>query len=190
VKLILFGGSFDPPHYGHLKIIENCIEQCDKLVLMPSAYSPLKKNPPIAEPKHRVKMLELLTQELKCPIQIDDWEINQSSPNYTYLTIKHLQNEHPNFSISLVIGADQLQQFQKWKNYQEILDSVQIIGFNRKNYNVTPLIDMNLTWIKDFEMDISSTEIRREIASGTQKGCELPHAVWNYINEHNLYGNE
>jgi len=90
----------------------------------------------------------------------------------------------------LVIGADQLQQFQKWKNYQEILDSVQIIGFNRKNYNVTPLIDMNLTWIKDFEMDISSTEIRRKIASGAQKGRELPHAVWNYIKEHNLYGNE
>ena len=89
-----------------------------------------------------------------------------------------------------MIGADQLQQFQKWKNYQEILDSVQIIGFNRKNYNVTPLTDMNLTWIKDFEMDISSTEIRGGIASGVQKGCELPPAVWNYINEHNLYGNE
>ena len=190
MKLILFGGSFDPPHCGHLKIIEDCIEECDKLILMPSAYSPLKKNPPIAESKHRVKMLELLTQELKYPIQIDDWEINQSSPNYTYLTVQHLQNEYPNFSISLVIGADQLQQFQKWKNYQEILDSVQIIGFNRKYYNVTPLIDMNLTWIKDFEMDISSTEIRRKIASGVQKGRELPHAVWNYIKEHNLYGNE
>jgi len=106
------------------------------------------------------------------------------------LTVQHLQNEHPKFSISLVIGADQLQQFQKWKNYQEILDSVQIIGFNRKKYNVTPLIDMNLTWIEDFEMDISSTEIRRNIASGVQKGRELPHAVWNYIKEQNLYGNE
>ena len=190
MKLILFGGSFDPPHCGHLKIIEDCIEECDKLILMPSAYSPLKKNPPIAESKHRVKMLELLIQELKYPIQIDDWEIAQSYPNYTYLTVQYLQSEHPNSSISLVIGADQLQQFQKWKNYQKILDSVQIIGFNRKKYNVTPLIDMNLTWIKDFEMDISSTEIRREIASGVQKGRELPHAVWNYIKEHNLYRNE
>ena len=190
MKLILFGGSFDPPHLGHLKIIENCCGECDKLILMPSAHSPLKKNPPIAESKHRIKMLELLTQKLKYPIQIDDWEINQSSPNYTYLTVQHLQNEYPNSSISLVIGADQLQQFQKWKNYQEILDSVQIIGFNRKKYNVTPLIDMNLTWIKDFEMDISSTEIRREIASGVQKGRALPQPVWDYIQENNLYGNE
>ena len=59
MKLILFGGSFDPPHCGHLKIIENCIEECDKLILMPSAYSPLKKNPPFAESKHRIIMLEL-----------------------------------------------------------------------------------------------------------------------------------
>jgi nicotinate-nucleotide adenylyltransferase len=87
-----------------------------------------------------------------------------------------------------VIGADQLQQFHKWKNYQEILDSVEMIGFNRKNYNVTPLIDMNLIWIKDFEMNISSTEIKRGIARGSQIGHELPHSVWNYIKEHNLYG--
>ena len=59
MKLILFGGSFDPPHLGHLKIIEKCCGECDKLILMPSAHSPLKKNPPIAESKHRVKMLEL-----------------------------------------------------------------------------------------------------------------------------------
>ena len=190
MKLILFGGSFDPPHYGHLKIIENCCGECDKLILMPSAYSPLKKNPPIAESKYRIKMLELLTQELKYPIQIDDWEINQSRPHYTYLTVQHLQNEYPNYSISLVIGADQLQQFQNWKNYREILDSVQIIAFNRKKYNVIPLIDMNLTWIKDFEMDISSTKIRRKIASGIQKGCELPDVIWNYIKEHTLYENE
>ena len=49
---------------------------------------------------------------------------------------------------------------------------------------------MNLTWIKDFEKDISSTEIRREIASGVHKGRDLPHAVWSYIKEHNLYGYE
>jgi len=98
VKLILFGGSFDPPHLGHLKIIENCCGECDKLILMPSAHSPLKKNPPIAQAKHRIKMLEILTHELNYPIQIDNWEISQPEPNYTYFTIQHLQKEHPNSS--------------------------------------------------------------------------------------------
>ena len=79
MKLILFGGSFDPPHCGHLKIIEDCIKECDKLILMPSSYSPLKKNYPIAESKHRVKMLQLLTPDLKHQIQIDDSGIDVST---------------------------------------------------------------------------------------------------------------
>ena len=190
MKLILFGGSFDPPHLGHLKIIENCWGECDKLILMPSAHSPLKKNPPIAREKHRIKMLEILTHELNYPIQIDNWEISQPEPNYTYFTIQHLQKEHPNSSISLVVGADQLEQFHQWKNYKEILSSVHFIGFNRDNYNEAPIEGMNLTWIKDFKMDISSTEIREKIGRGDQLGNELPQPVWDYIQENNLYGNE
>ena len=157
---------------------------------MPSAHSPLKKNTPIAKAKYRIKMLEILIQELNFPIQIDDWELNQPEPNYTYLTIQHVQNEHPNASISLVVGADQLQQFQQWKKYQEILSSVHIIGFNRDNYNVAAIEGMNLTWIKDFKMDISSTEIREKIGRGDQLGNKLPQPVWDYIQENNLYGNE
>ncbi len=155
---------------------------------MPSAHSPFKKNPPIAQAKHRIKMLEILTHELNYPIQIDDWEINQSCPNYTYFTIQHVQKEHPNSSISLVVGADQLEQFQKWKNYQKILDSVHIIGFNRDNYNAVPVEGMNLTWIKDFKMDISSTEIREKIAKGKHIGNVLTQSVQDYIQENNLYG--
>ena len=190
MKLILFGGSFDPPHLGHLKIIENFCGECDKLILMPSAHSPFKKNPPIAQAKHRIKMLEILTHELNYPIQIDNWEISQPEPNYTYLTIQHVQKEHPISSISLVVGADQLEQFHQWINYKEILKSVYIIGFNRDNYNAVPVEGMNLTWIKDFKMDISSTEIREKIGRGDQLGNELPQPVWNYIQENNLYGNE
>jgi nicotinate-nucleotide adenylyltransferase len=190
VKLILFGGSFDPPHLGHLKIIENFCGECDKLILMPSAHSPFKKNPPIAQAKHRIKMLEILTHELNYPIQIDNWEISQQEPNYTYFTIQHVQNEHPISSISLVVGADQLEQFHQWINYKEILKSVQIIGFNRDNYNAVPVEGMNLTWIKDFKMDISSTEIREKIGRGDQLGNELPQPIWDYIQENNLYGNE
>jgi len=190
VELILFGGSFDPPHLGHLKIIEKCCGESDKIILMPSAHSPLKKNPPIAEARHRIKMLEILIQESKYPIQIDNWEINQAEPNHTFLTIQHLQNEHPNSSISLVVGADQLQQFQQWENYKDIMKSVHIIGFNRINYDVASVVGMNLTWIKDFKMDISSTEIREKIAKGKDVGSKVPQPVWDYIQNNNLYGSE
>jgi nicotinic acid mononucleotide adenylyltransferase len=70
------------------------------------------------------------------------------------------------------------------------LKSAHIIGFIRDNYNAVPVEGMNLTWIKDFKMDISSTEIREKIGRGDQLGNELPQPVWDYIQENNLYGNE
>ena len=89
-------------------------------MLMPSTLSPLKNPPPIAESYHRLKMLELLTLDIDFPIQIDNWEFTQSGPNYTYQTIQYLEKQYPEYSISMVIGADQLIKFQKWKRYKEI----------------------------------------------------------------------
>ena len=188
MKLIFFGGSFDPPHRGHYEIIQYCCNKCDQLVLMPSTLSPLKNQPPIAESHHRSKMLELLTLDIDFPIQIDNWEFTQSGPNYTYQTIQYLEKQYPEYSISMVIGADQLIKFQKWKKYKEILSSVHILGFNRAYCDYTPLSGMNLTWIEDFNVNISSTAIREKIAKGKHIGNELTHSVQDYIQENNLYG--
>ena len=88
----------------------------------------------------------------------------------------------------MVIGADQLIKFQKWKKYKEILSSVHILGFNRAYYDYTPLPGMNFTWIEAFNVDISSTEIREKIAKGLHIGNELIPSIQNYIQENNLYG--
>ena len=188
MKLIFFGGSFDPPHKGHYEIIRYCYKKCDQLVLMPSALSPLKNQPPIVEPHQRSKMLELLTLDFDFSIQIDNWELTQSGPNYTYQTIRYLQKQYPEYSISMVIGADQLIKFQQWKKYKEILSFVHILGFNRAQCDYTPLPGMDLTWIEDFNVDISSTEIRENIARGKHIGNELIQSVQDYIQKNNLYG--
>ena len=133
-------------------------------------------------------MLELLIQDIDYPIQIDSWDSLQSGPSYTYQSIRYLQQKHPEFAISMVIGADQLIKFKKWKNYKEIINSVHIIIFNRTNCDYTPLPGMNFTWIKDFNVDITSTEIREKIAKGKLTGNELPHLVQDYIQNNNLYG--
>ena len=188
MKLIFFGGSFDPPHRGHYEIIQYCCKKYDQLVLMPSTHSPLKNQPPIAESYHRLKMLELLTLDIDFSIQIDNWEFTQSGPNYTYQTIQYLQEQYPEYSISMVIGADQLVKFQQWKKYKEIISSIHIIGFNRSYCDYTPLSGMNFTWIEDFNVDISSTEIREKIAKSKFTGNELTKSVQNYIQENKLYG--
>ena len=188
MNLIFFGGSFDPPHRGHFEIIQYCVSKCDQLVLIPTNHSPLKNQPPAAEPHHRVEMLKLLTQDFDFPIQIDDWELTQSGFNYSYQTIRYLQEKYPEHSISMVIGADQLIKFQQWKNHEGIKNSIHIIGFNRANYDYTPLPEMNITWIEDFNVDISSAKIRAIIAKGKLVGNELTNLVKDYIQINNLYG--
>ena len=66
-------------------------------------------------------MLKLMIQDLDCPIEIEDWEINQSGPSYTYDTIQHVQENYPDTNLSMVLGADQLIKFPRWKNYKEII---------------------------------------------------------------------
>ena len=88
----------------------------------------------------------------------------------------------------MVIGADQLIKFKLWKRYKSIINSVHIIGFNRKKYEFTPLDGMNFKWAQNFNVDISSKEIREKISNGEAIGNRLTYPILNYIEENNLYG--
>ena len=187
MKLFIFGGSFDPPHRGHLEIIKYCSKYSDKLLLIPAANSPLKNKPPVAKGFHRIKMLKLLIQDLDSPIEVDEWEINQSGPSYTYDTIQHLQEIYPDSILSMMMGADQLMKIHKWKNYKEIMNLVQILGFNRDSCDFTPPDEMHLTWLKDFKVDISSSIIRGKIAKGDSSDNDLPPSIQRYIQNNKLY---
>ena len=132
-------------------------------------------------------MLELLIHDINHPIIIDKYDFSRSGPTYTYETIRYLQQKYPESSISMIVGVDQLITFQQWKNYNEIINSVHIIGFNRGNCDFTLLPGMNITWIEDFNMDISSMKIRKDIATGELKEDVLTSSVKNYIYENNLY---
>ena len=87
----------------------------------------------------------------------------------------------------MVIGADQLIKFQQWKKFKEIMSLVDILGFNRAKSDYRPLLGMNLTWIENFNVDISSTKIREDIARGDINENDLTPAVQNYIQKNNLY---
>ena len=78
MNLYFFGGSFDPPHVGHLSIIQSCVKKSQQLILIPTKQSPLKDQIPAVEAHHRIRMLELLICNIDHPIIIDDWEIINS----------------------------------------------------------------------------------------------------------------
>jgi nicotinate-nucleotide adenylyltransferase len=190
VKLIFFGGCFDPPHKGHYEIIRKCAKHCHRLIIIPTLNSPLKNKISSTEPHHILQMLKLLIQDIDTTIEIDEYDFSRPGPSYTVDTIRYIQQKYPKSSISMVVGADQLMKFQQWKEYNEVINSVHIIGFNRANCDFTPLPKMNITWIEDFNMDISSVKIKKDISAGELKDNVLTPLVKNYIFKNNVYGNE
>ena len=188
MKIFFFGGSFDPPHRGHLSIIQSCIEKAQKLILIPTNQSPFKENAPQVSSYHRIQMLKLLIKNIDHSIIIDDWEIKRVKSNYTYDTIKYLKKKYTNSRLSMVIGGDQMNNFDKWKNHKRIIDMVQVIVFNRPNYKVKLLEGMKVSWIPDLEMDISSSIIRKKIAKGVIPINDLSQIIIKYIQDNNLYG--
>ena len=188
MKLIFFGGCFDPPHQGHIEIIRKCVNLCNRFILMPTLNSPLKNVASSTGPHHILRMLKLIIQDIDQSIEIDVFDLARSEPSYTIDTVRYFQKKYTGYSISMVIGADQLIKFEQWKDSLDIIKLVHIIGFNRKDYNFIPLPNMNFTWIEDFKMDISSDKIRKDIASGVLDGNNLTLSVKDYIIENKLYG--
>jgi len=187
VNIYFFGGSFDPPHRGHLKIIQTCANKCQKFIIIPAKKSPFKDQIPGASGFHRIRMLELLISKIEYPIYIEDCEINNPSPSYTFDTIRHLQKNYPISNLYMIVGADQLARFHRWKNYREIMDIVKIIAFNRSQNNFKPPKGMNISWIADFKIDISSTKIRNKIATGNLPVEDLTSEILDYIQANKLY---
>ena len=80
MKIIFFGGSFDPPHKGHYEIIRKCSKQCDQLILMPTLHSPLKNKTSFTAPHYILRMLKLLIHDVNHPIIIDKYDFSRSEP--------------------------------------------------------------------------------------------------------------
>ena len=189
MKLIFFGGSFNPPHKGHYEIIRKCINKCHKLLIIPTLTSPFKETKTNLSSHHILKMLDMLITDIDHIIEIDQFDYKRSGQSFTIDTILYLKDKYPEYSISMIVGADQLINFKMWKKYDEIIRLVDIIGFNRKGYNFKPSANIRFTWLSDFNINISSKKIRSDIKIGKLNGNDLTTLIKNYILKNNLYGN-
>ena len=190
MKIFFYGGTFDPPHKGHESIVNHLLPLCDKFVLFPAVQSPLKNASPKADINHRINMLKILFDKKK--IEIDYFDSDEKRKNYTYLTISYLKKKYLDSSLTMIIGKDQLINLSNWKNYKSIIDNVNIICFNRnikKISRIDELINSRVDFIDDFNMDVSSTIIRKDINSNRYdiKSNSLNLGIVKYIKENNLY---
>lgn len=179
-KVLLYGGSFDPPHLGHVHIPQEAMEYLsfDKVIYVPAFQSPLKERTPI-EPTHRIAMLELALQGCEWA-EISTLEIERKCTSFTIETIEALLGKYN--SLRLLIGADQWEQFQQWHRWEDIARLANPAIMPREGSGVLASQTLPIT-----PMKCSSTEIRKGMPSRGNNNALLHPDVTKYIARHNLY---
>ena len=185
-----FGGSFDPIHLGHLNLAIQILEKLklDKIIFCPANVSPFKtKKPPIASSKDRFEMARIAIKDFK-DFEITNFEIKNENISYTINTLKALKNSD---NLRLIITEDTLLNFDKWKDYKNILQIAPlIVGVRNKfleNFKSENFTLNNKNFVKTNVFEISSTEIRKRLKS--QKNCShlIPKETLDYIYNRKLY---
>lgn len=196
----IFGGTFDPVHYGHLQVANEAYKQLNlqKIKFIPCNQSPHKEQP-IATPAQRVAMLELATENHP-EFTIDTREIVRGGKSYMIDTLTSLKQDYPNTPLCLIMSQDAFAKFNTWHKWQEIIKLAHLIVANRADSQPITAPEI-LALLKDHQtadriqmipinpLPISATTIR-ELAAAKKKLEELtPNKVSDYIHSNNIYHN-
>lgn len=204
----ILGGTFDPIHFGHLRM---ALELHDTLALAKvhiiPCYQPVHRKLPEASPKQRLAMVECAVFG-EPALYADPREIQRKNPSYTIDTLLELRQELPDTPLCLLVGIDAFLGFPSWNRYKEILAYAHLIVAHRPNYHlptsgivadlVKERLQQEITYIHEHlaggillrpitALEISASDIRKQIAMGRNPRYLLPDSVYDYIKQHNTY---
>lgn len=187
-EIVLFFGSFNPIHIGHLAIANYVVEFVDvkELWFVVTPQNPLKKITNLLPDRERQYMVELAINKFP-KFKVSDIEFNLPKPNYTINTLAYLQEKYPNRKFSLLIGGDNLESFTKWKNYEQILKNYKLYVYKRPNYELAHYENSNIEILNAPQMEISSSFIRDAIKMNKDVRFFLPENVYDYMLKMNYY---
>lgn len=198
MKIGIFGGTFDPVHLGHVSLAEDACEQAGlkEVIMVPARIQPFKQDKHTASGNDRLRMLAL-EAEWNDRITVSSYELDNEGVSYTYLTLRAMQERHPNDELYFICGADSLLKIHTWMNADELLTSYSYIIGARPGYKEREVQEQiqrlhetygtNIILINNKQMDISSTEIRDRLAAGQSVSDLVSPKVERYIKEHELY---
>jgi nicotinate-nucleotide adenylyltransferase len=190
---VIFSGSFNPVHIGHLAIANYVVEftPADEFWFVVSPHNPFKSKNELADFQHRLNMVRIAFDGLGLPVAVSDIENTLSQPSYTVNTVNALSEKYPDKKWSLLIGADNLPSFHLWKDAAKIIEHHQLLVYPRTGYSDNDLYNQyNVLKLDAPVMEISSTFIRDNISKGHNLRALLPKGVFEYIHEHGLYGTQ
>lgn len=200
-KIILFGGSFDPIHSGHLRVAHHTFKELDaeKLIFVPAHRSPHKTDFP-APGHHRLAMIKIAIRDFDS-FSVSDCELSRPDPSYTLDTVRFFRHQYgPDAVLYWLIGADQIEGLEKWYRIGDLLKECRISVMVRAGYpqpdfrrfdGIFPaecIEQLRNDVIMTPRIDLSGTDIRHQLTCGKIGSDALSPAVLAYISKHRLYG--
>lgn len=198
-RIGIFGGTFNPPHIGHICAAEHAISALalDALLIIPACIAPHKALPEeSASPAQRLEMLKLATAALE-KTQVSDIELCRGGISYTYETVAQIKAQHPEDELIFFMGTDMFLSFESWRYPEKILENASLGVFYRGDKDETDTVARQKERLEEHGatvyltenpvMEISSTDLRRMLVFRCAEPL-LPQGVESYIRSHNLYG--
>lgn len=196
MKIGLYGGTFDPVHFGHLLLAEWLREELNlrEIIFIPAAIPPHKQDKSITSSELRWQMLKLAIQG-NPSFKISDFELKNKNISYSLRTILHFRNalKISSDNIFFLIGADNLETFSSWYKPDEIIKNCQIVVYRRPGNTLANVSEKYLKKMKIMHnplIEISSSDIRNRIGNGQSVKYMIPSPVEALIYENNLYKNK
>lgn len=190
-RIGIYAGSFNPVHNGHIALALHLIEKdiVDEVWVVVSPQNPLKNRNELIDNNLRLQMARLAFDG-NPKIIVSDVEFRLPLPSYTIDTLDYLQTQHKDYQFSILIGEDNIQTFDKWKNYNKILEFYSVLVYPRQSGVGQPtktLQHPNIKHITAPNIDISSTEIRKRLKQNLSIEGLTPDVVTRFIDRHRLY---
>ena len=191
MKILVFGGSFDPVHKGHVAVLKKALQviKPDAAHVVPAYHSPFKAKSPTPF-KVRMQMAKAAFAPLGKNIIFDDYELKRGGKTYSYQLVQYLRQRYDNPEIYLLVGTDCLNDLHAWKNPEYIFKHATVVAGRRKGFSEHKA-DFRHVFLPGTFPKMSSTRVRAHVlASGSVPTDKVPEAVAKVILKNDLYGFE
>lgn len=188
MRVGILGGTFDPPHLGHLVMASEACQTLDleRVLWVPSAEHPFKRGSVRTPAELRLAMVEAAVQGdprfEACAI-----ELRREGPSYTVDTLRQLRREHPDWVLVLLVGADVVREMPAWKEPREVARLASVAAITREGEGLPGGLPLPAVPVPVTRVDVSATEIRRRVAAGRTIRYLVPEPVRALIEARGLY---
>jgi nicotinate-nucleotide adenylyltransferase len=191
MRIGVFGGTFDPPHVGHLIVAEYAREkvELDRILFVPTATPPHKIDRVITPGEQRVAMVRLALGRHD-PFAVSDMEVRRGGVSFTADTLEELGRQHPADSLFFLLGMDNLVEFRTWKDPERILRLARLVVMTRPGFtpgNELESFAGSVEYCSVPQIGISGSEIRSRVREGRSIAFLVPPDVCRFIDRHGLY---